>query len=49
MKESLKSIHWTKADKVKKQYAIVAIGTIVLAVASFGVDMLAQLVLKLIF
>ncbi len=39
-------IIWPKKEKVLKEYTIVAIGTIVITLFTFGVDLFAQYLLK---
>ena len=49
LKANFKSITWPKKERVKKELLIVAIGTLVFGVFTFGIDNLAQLVLNLIY
>ena len=48
-KNSFKNIIWPKKEDVKKEFLIVACGTVGVAIISFGVNTLAQFLLKLVF
>ena len=49
LKKNFKSINWPKKERVKKEFLIVAIGTLVFGIFSFGIDNLAQFILSLIY
>ncbi len=49
MKKYFSSIIWPNKDRVKNEFWIVAIGTVVFALFTFGIDTLAKYLMNLIF
>jgi len=49
MKKYFESIIWPKKERVRKEFLIVMIGTLVFGALSFGIDTLARFILNNIF
>ncbi len=47
--EDFKGINWPKNERVKKEYLIVMIGTLIFALSAAGIDFVAQRILNLIY
>lgn len=47
--EDFKSINWPKNERVKKEYLIVMIGTLIFSLSAAGIDFIAQRILNLIY
>ena len=49
MKKYFENITWPKAARVRKEFIIIAVSTIIIAFASAGLNMLAQYLLNLVY